>query len=343
MVLKGEYCSCFISYLLGNSKNIQICVDGEIISHNKALVSNNLNGNIEYLNVVNNISNYITSFNIINGKVKVSNIISFYKMNYPYYITSKNHNISDSYYFQLDNQELPEMQILKNSYYKNLSHIIFSTDNAIKKNSDWIIENNNYYLKNILNYITKNINPVRDFFYYNIISNRSNTQLNYININKEYILNENNQNNKINKCDIIKIQKKCKKMETIYNKELEDYVRINTINNKNNEIKLNILLSKIKKINDQINDKLIDINIDNDDDDIELNLSSDEENLLIEQYNNDVITLSINKQYNDKSIEESTNDQVIEQTNDQSLKKKTSLSQTKSLLINIDNIRRNLL
>ena len=42
MVLKGKFCSCFISYLSGNLKNIQICVDGEILSHNKALVSNNL-------------------------------------------------------------------------------------------------------------------------------------------------------------------------------------------------------------------------------------------------------------------------------------------------------------
>ena len=43
IIMKGENCSCFASYLLGESTNIQICVDGEILSHNKSLVSNNFN------------------------------------------------------------------------------------------------------------------------------------------------------------------------------------------------------------------------------------------------------------------------------------------------------------
>ena len=47
--MKGDYCSCFVSYLSGESRNIQICVDGEILSYNKALVSNNFNGIIEYI------------------------------------------------------------------------------------------------------------------------------------------------------------------------------------------------------------------------------------------------------------------------------------------------------
>jgi hypothetical protein len=93
-------------------------------------------------------------------------------------------------------------------------------------------------------------------------------------MNKEYVLNENDNNNKIYKCNVDDIQKKCKKMEELYFKEIKDYETINNINNKNSEIKLNILLSKMKKNNNKTNEQIININIDIDNDH---NSSSDNE------------------------------------------------------------------
>jgi len=302
IIMKGDYCSCFISILLGTISNIQICVDGEITSFNKSLVSNKFNGSIEYLNVINDINSYITCFNLINGKIKVSNIISFSRMNYPFYITSKTHNISDSYYFQLDNLELPEMQILNNSYYKNYLVTLYSTNNTIIKTCDWISDEVNFYLKNIINYVMNNLKPMKNLYYYNIKTGYTNYSFNYINIDKKFVLSDNENNYKINKCNVIKIHEKCKKMEELYFKENNDHENINKINNKNSEIKLNILLSKMKKNHNKTNDQItyININIDNDynnlsDDDVIQNnspieeqhlVSSNEVNTQIESLNN---------------------------------------------------------
>ena len=239
MYITGQNCACLANILEGSCKDIFICIDGEIIAGNKnaVLISNEFNGSIENCNVISNISNGLGYFNIINGRLSNSNLISFTSVGFPFYITTKYHQIYNCYYFQLNNMDLPLIQRLSNCYYKNLDTTIFSNEPF---NWSGIIVNNNYYLKNIINYSIENISN-RNVKNYNYLLDNANFSDYYINKMHEFnyiILPKYNRNT---------ILENCKKMESIYHKE-----NLAMINYKENIIKINAnrvteLVSKIQK------------------------------------------------------------------------------------------------
>jgi hypothetical protein len=232
LLLKGDNVSGIGSQLEGEIKNILIAVDGELEGKNTALISNNFHGNIEYSSFITNLINTETKlgvglFNIINGRLKNSNIISHLFIQNPFYTSTKYHIISDCYYFQLDENELPQLQDLNNCYYRNLTKIIYCPENFDSKN--WIQLNNNYYLPQIINYSndpsdseTIENNHMR---IYNVNNETYNFSDYFIKINRDFT----NGLNKINKNEIIN---KCQIMEEPFKNELDEYNKmINNIKN----------------------------------------------------------------------------------------------------------------
>ncbi len=237
--MKGRYCSCFVGLIEGNCKNIDIIVDGEIEADTKSLVSNYYYGNIENVSVISNIQNNINCFDIINGRVKNIGFISWKTIPNVFYNQSKYHQISNCYYFQLNEEKLPDPQLIYNYYYRNLNEVNY--DN-IKNPNQWIKIGDNYYLNEIINYTNDNIkneteNEIKIKFY-DIKSNETNIEGVYLDINGIFkgvdYLESFNKN---------KITIRCKKMENIYNRETNCSKELDRLNNKNLLIRLTSIKS----------------------------------------------------------------------------------------------------
>ena len=252
ILMKGKYCSCFIGLVEGNCKNIDIIVDGEIEADKKSLVSNYYYGNIENVSVISKIQNSINCFDIINGRIKNISFISWITVPNVFYNQTKYHQISNCYYFQLNNDKLPEPQIIYNYYFRNLNEVNY--DN-IKNSSQWVKIGYNYYLNNVINYTNDDINSnlIDNIKFYDIKSDVSNIEGAYIDINGLFkgvdYLESFNKNN---------IIIKCKKMENIYIRETNCSKELDILNNKNLIIRLNSIKSHMDN-NEQLNykDKLI--------------------------------------------------------------------------------------
>ncbi len=239
--ISGINCSAFIGMLEGNCKNIHLCVDGQIEGENISVVTTNFYGIIENMSIISNIKNNISCFDVINGKLSNSNFISFTTITKPFYNKSQYHQIHNVYYFQLNDEKLPEMQQLNNSYYRNLTDVIYSNINPI----GWYKNNDNYYLKNIINYTNENLElELNDnILFYDIKSNKSN-----VDNNNDYIRYPLSTET-YNKDEILL---KCKKMENIYNKESECCRRLSEININNDQIKINHIINQFQ--NNSISD-----------------------------------------------------------------------------------------
>ena len=258
ILINGLNCSCFCSNYEGNGNNILICCEGELNGDNTTLFSNNFYGNIENVNIISNIKCNTGFFDTVNGRIKNSNLISFYTINNPFYNTTKYHQITNCYYFQLNNEKLPEMQELYNCYYKNLDEIIYSNGN----------ENEiHIHLKNIINYSDNNLD--NDYLFYNYKNNFHNlNDLTFININNKFISQLKIKN--FNKNNILS---KCSNYKEIYEKEKLINEKIIEININNNKIKINNILSTLYKneniklydnVNsEKLNQELLEIEIDN--------------------------------------------------------------------------------
>ncbi len=71
LLITGKNCSGFIGSFEGSGKNVNICVDGKIEStHKKSLVSNIFYGSLENFCIISNLSNEVSCFSLINGKLK---------------------------------------------------------------------------------------------------------------------------------------------------------------------------------------------------------------------------------------------------------------------------------
>jgi len=238
ILMKGTNCSCFIGLNEGNGKNIKIVVDGEMESENKSLLSNYYYGNIENINIITNFKESINCFNIINGRIKNIIFISWLTIPNVIYNQTKYHQISNCYYFQLNEDELPEPQIIYNYYYRNLKKANY--DN-IKNTNLWTKIGDHYYLND------QNMN--NDLLKY--YDNNSNI------INDIYLDSEGNfPNSDIKPFDKNNIIDMCKKMEAIYLNETKCSKELDVLNIKN----LNIRLECIKA-NLDYEEKLVSENI----------------------------------------------------------------------------------
>jgi hypothetical protein len=282
--LHGVHCSGLSSSYEGTCKNIKICVDGEINAQYKSIISNYFFGQMENINVIQNISDDISCFNVINGILKNSNIISFNTLKNPFYEKTTYHQIFNCYYFQINDDDLPPMQNIQQSYYRNLSNRIISPDNITS--STWLKINNGYYLKNMINYIGEEIdirNIPDNFYYYDIINNTTNYSELYLDKNKKFVGKDIKS---FNKNEIIEL---CKKMEIQFYKEKEKYRKFNEIKHKNDKIKIKQILSLFDNSN-----SLEIINDDSEIEDINYLYESDSmsESSIEESYSNQ----NINKQ-----------------------------------------------
>lgn len=180
ILMKGKNCSCFIGLIEGNCKNIKIIVDGEMESDIKSLISNYYYGNIENVSIISNFKDPINCFNIINGRIKNINFMSWITVPNVFYNQTKYHQISNCYYFQLNTEELPEPQVIYNYYYRNLNKVNY--DN-IKNTNQWTKIGDHYYLNEIINYTNENINDDNDIKikFYDFKSDYSNIKDIYIN------------------------------------------------------------------------------------------------------------------------------------------------------------------
>jgi hypothetical protein len=181
MKLSGNYNSLVCPELDGNLKNISLCCDGKL-NNKAALLSYDFTGTCENISIVSNIENNIGIFININGIMKNSNIISFNKIKYPFYKKSKFNQIINCYYFQLNEEELPEMQQMMNSYYRNLNKIIYTKHINW---TNWIKINNMYYLRHINNYTNDNIESSELIKFYDIQSKQINIDDYYIDMDKK--------------------------------------------------------------------------------------------------------------------------------------------------------------
>jgi hypothetical protein len=181
--INGYYNASLGAIIEGNIQNITICIDGNV----STIIARDYSGTAENISVISNLENSPGYFINICGTVKNSNFISFNKVNNPFYINSNHHMITDCYYFQLNNDTLPVMQMQENSYYRNFNKIICTpTINW----DNWINIDSNYYLKNVINYIIDdaNLELHPDIIFYNITSDISNSNI-YINMKNEIIYN----------------------------------------------------------------------------------------------------------------------------------------------------------
>ena len=227
ILMKGTNCSCFIGLNEGNGKNIKIVVDGEMESENKSLLSNYYYGNIENINIITNFKESINCFNIINGRIKNIIFISWLTIPNVIYNQTKYHQISNCYYFQLNEDELPEPQIIYNYYYRNLK--IANYDN-IKNTNLWNKIGDHYYLNDqnmnneLLKYYDNNSNIINDL---------------YLDSKGNFI------NSDIKPFDKNNILEMCKKMEAIYLNETKCSKELDELNIKNSNIRLECIKANL--------------------------------------------------------------------------------------------------
>jgi hypothetical protein len=227
--MKGTNCSCFIGLNEGNSKNIKIVVDGEMESETKSLLSNYYYGNIENISIITNFKEPINCFNIINGRIKNIIFISWITIPNVIYNQTKYHQISNCYYFQINEEELPESQIIYNYYYRNLKKANY--DN-IKNTNQWNKIGDHYYLND------QNMNNDLIKYYDNNSS---------VTINDVYINSEGNFiNSDIKQFDKNNILEMCKKMESIYLNETKCSKELDELNITNSNIKLECIKANLK-------------------------------------------------------------------------------------------------
>ena len=308
ILISGENSSCFINILEGNCKNIFICVDGEIDSTIKSIISNEFEGIIDTFNIIINIHDSPSIFNIINGRLKHGNLVTFNYIDKPFYRKTKHHEISNCYYFQLNNKSLPKMQELINCYYRNLTNTITETINT----NNWIIINNNYYIKNIINYTNDNLDYSTDISFYDYSSNKSNTFNYYINKNGHFC--GKNSQDVFNKN---KILLKCNNMKQLLDKENQMYNKIKETYDYNQKIKINHIYQKIFNNNDQNIDNLINFNYFYESE-IEYIINSD---YIIDEYSNSINNDSIyDNNINNDSIYDNINSIFISENNNSIIK-----------------------
>jgi len=227
ILMKGTNCSCFIGLNEGNGKNIKIVVDGEMESENKSLLSNYYYGNIENINIITNFKESINCFNIINGRIKNIIFISWLTIPNVIYNQTKYHQISNCYYFQLNEDELPEPQIIYNYYYRNLHKANY--DN-IKNTNLWTKIGDHYYLNDqnmnndLLKYYDNNSNIINDL--------HLDSEGNFI-------------NSDIKPFDKNNIIDMCKKMEVIYINETKCSKELDELNIKNSNIRLECIKANL--------------------------------------------------------------------------------------------------
>jgi len=227
ILMKGTNCSCFIGLNEGNGKNIKIVVDGEMESENKSLLSNYYYGNIENINIITNFKESINCFNIINGRIKNIIFISWLTVPNVIYNQTKYHQISNCYYFQLNEDELPEPQIIYNYYYRNLHKANY--DN-IKNTNLWTKIGDHYYLNDqnmnndLLKYYDNNSNIINDL--------HLDSEGNFI-------------NSDIKPFDKNNIIDMCKKMEVIYINETKCSKELDELNIKNSNIRLECIKANL--------------------------------------------------------------------------------------------------
>jgi len=227
ILMKGINCSCFIGLNEGNGKNIKVVVDGEIESENKSLLSNYYYGNIENINIITNFKESINCFNIINGRIKNIIFISWLTVPNVIYNQTKYHQISNCYYFQLNEDELPEPQIIYNYYYRNLHKANY--DN-IKNTNLWTKIGDHYYLNDqnmnndLLKYYDNNSNIINDL--------HLDSEGNFI-------------NSDIKPFDKNNIIDMCKKMEVIYINETKCSKELDELNIKNSNIRLECIKANL--------------------------------------------------------------------------------------------------
>lgn len=237
ILMKGLKCSCFVGLIEGNSKNIKIVVDGEIESETKSLLSTYYYGNIENISIITNFKEPINCFNIINGRIKNIIFISRITIQNVFYNQSKYHQISNCYYFQLNNEELPEPQIIYNYYYRNLNK---SNYDNIENTNQWTKIGDHYYLND------QNINNDIIKYYDNKLN---------VTIIDVYLDSEGNFiNSDIKPFDKNYILERCKNMESIYINETKCSKELNELNNLNSNIKLECIKANLAENNEYESD-----------------------------------------------------------------------------------------
>jgi len=183
---------------------------------------------MENISIVTNFKEPINCFNIINGRIKNIIFISWLTIPNVIYNQTKYHQISNCYYFQINEEELPEPQIFYNYYYRNLRK---SNYDNIKNTNQWTKINDHYYLndQNMNNELLK---------YYD---NNSSVTINDVYINSEgNFINSDIQS--FNKNNIIEM---CKKMESIYINETKCSKELDELNIKNSNIRLECIKANL--------------------------------------------------------------------------------------------------
>lgn len=193
--INGNKSGILAGLLEANCKNIFLCVNGEINSQSKGLISYYFYGSMENINVISKITNCWQQmcpglFNDINGRIKNIGLISFNTITKPFFQKSNYYQICNCYYFQLNNEPLPQIQDSYNSFYRNLSNEIQISDETELNLIGWIKIGDFYYLKDMINYSNENLET--DLIkYYDWSSDKTNFDGYYI--NKDSKIYHNNQ------------------------------------------------------------------------------------------------------------------------------------------------------
>lgn len=292
--LKGTDVSCLCSNFDGSITNVNIIVSGEIYgSRNRSLVINNFNGTMDKTNIISNVKIDCGYFNHLSGKLNNSNIISTFSIYSPFYKNTIYKSITNCYYLQLNNNQLPELQEINNSYYANLETINIASSSQFSEKL-WIFneQSQRYYLKNLINYTNgEKINRIK---YYDWVNNETNLSINnvYISNNKEFV-----SELPITKIDINLINEINKQYISFTEKETELINKRLEKQNKNLKIKIEYIKSKLDKWNP-----------------LEPNFSDDKPELTITDDNEiiDEINLDIKMNLLNKNQEQINKSQIID-------------------------------
>jgi len=175
ILIEGINSGCISSYYEGNMSRIYICVDGIINSIKRAIISNGFFGTIDYLTVITNLEDSPGLLNIINGKIINCSLISFNTIEKPFYQETKYHQINSCYYFQLNTDNLPQMQNLYSCYYRNLNNTVVWSNNINTLSLQNLIKiNSYYYINSNINYSNEEISCDQNLMVYDLVSDYTN-------------------------------------------------------------------------------------------------------------------------------------------------------------------------
>lgn len=155
--INGNKSGILAGLLEATCENITICVDGEINSQSQGLISYYFYGSMENTCVISNINNSPGLFNDINGRIKNTGLISFSTILKPFFNKSNYYQISNCYYFQLNNEPLPPVHDAYNSFYRNLSNETLFSDETEMNLIGWTKIGDFYYSNQIINYSNENL------------------------------------------------------------------------------------------------------------------------------------------------------------------------------------------